>query len=193
MRVHILQAACYHAGMNTTRQRRTLMLTLAAAMTIMVVAAAPAWAKDYYVTPAGVGDKTGADWDNAMDRHAMVDLLGESIQPGDRVLMGSGEYWLIGHRSYKRINIARGGTAEQPVILEGVDTGEGLPHIFGKYSVKNVKYHAHSYSGISLGEGVSHVRIAHLRLSQYMSGITNSGKNTHIEIEDVHIAVRQER
>ncbi|QNN21897.1 hypothetical protein HED60_06300 [Planctomycetales bacterium ZRK34] len=173
--------------MNTTRQRRTLTLMLAAAMTIMVVATTSAWAKDYYVTPAGVGDKTGADWDNAMDRHAMVILLGESIQPGDRMLLGSGEYGLIGHRATKTISIPRGGTPELPITLEGVDTGEGLPHIFGKYSVNNVKYHAHSYSGISLGEGVSHVRIAHLRLSQYMSGITNGGKNAHIEIEDVHI------
>lgn len=167
--------------MNTNSTWCALTLTAVMAM------ASAAWAKDYYATPQGAGDKTGADWANALDRHAMVSLLAETVEPGDRVMLGSGEYPLIGFRTTKTLAILRGGVDGKPVSIEGVDTGGGLPHVFGKYSVDNVKYHAHSYNGISLGEGVSHVRIAHLRLSHYMNGVTTGGKNTHIEFDDVHI------
>lgn len=152
---------------------------------LSLTSAAPA--RDYYATPDGAGEKSGDAWDSAMDKYALRTLLLETVQPGDRVLLGSGDYGgRIDQVSYLP-TLGRGGTKEKPIELIGIDTGRGLPRIVGKWSPKKIKYHAHSWAGISIQRGVGHFRIANFRITSCMHGITTKGAHVGLAIENVSI------
>jgi hypothetical protein len=154
---------------------------------VIVMGGVPVRARDYHVTPDGSGARDGSDWGDAMDRHTMVTLLAETVEPGDRVRLGSGTYLLVDHHGTKSITLRRGGRPGKAVVIEGVDTGGGLPQITGRYSVKNPRYHAHCYNGVAIAEDVSHVRIAHLRIRGYMLGVRTFGGHTRLDIEAIDV------
>src|SRR5690349_12508769 len=48
-------------------------------------------ARDWHVLPSGAGGKSGASWEQAANA-AQLQALADQLQPGDRLLLGSGEY-----------------------------------------------------------------------------------------------------
>ena len=87
----------------------------------LVSAAAPAVARDYFVTPDGAGAMDGSGWSAAMSQDALPDLLARTVEPGDRIVLGSGQY-ARRPKAASMLAIARGGAAERPVTSPVFDT-----------------------------------------------------------------------
>ena len=134
--------------------------------------------RTFYVTPMGVGRMDGSDWQNAAAAASLQPFLSEEASEGNRILLGSGKY--------AGFAVKRGGSADQPVTITGVDTGNGLPSIQGRWKESKPKYHAHSWSAISLADGVSRVRLGGLHISGFVYGVKASN-NRDVELTDMSI------
>ena len=85
------------------------------------------WAEDayaaaatMYVTPAGAGDKSGSDWDNAMGEAEFLADWRDNSEAGDTYYIYSGTYTPGANYS-----VTRNGTAASPIRLIGVsDQGD---------------------------------------------------------------------
>lgn len=134
--------------------------------------------KDMYLSPQGSGRKDGSDWDNAMA------ASGDGLQHAWNAA-GSGNTVYVGSGTYKDIQLqinVGGSDAFNPITLQGVDTGEGLPRFISTWDKTQP---ARGLILIRLGESVGHIQIASLRVEHYMVGVVLSGKNVGIRIFDV--------
>ena len=137
---------------------------------------------DYHFTPTGAGDQSGVSFQHALPATKLQTTISENGSPGDRFLLGSGIYSRLPHSNNTLLVLTRGGTAENPVTLQGIDTGDGLPLIQGRWKESNVKYHAHSSTAISLRDGASHLIVRDLRIHNCMHGLKTSGKISGVQI-----------
>jgi len=70
-------------------------------------------AKDIFVSPEGAGTKDGSSAANAAAGSSASALFNDTLQAGDRLLFAAGEYSGIS------LNLAKGGTKEQPKSIIG--------------------------------------------------------------------------
>jgi len=125
-----------------------------------------------YVTVAGAGSKTGADWDNAYGLAEWVSFMTGSASSGDIIYVAGGTYTLTGNLSANRsgqdgngincIGVVSGTTAEPPTSADYAD-GTDRPLIdAGSYSVghamywmwRNFRFTLNTSLGISPGASV---------------------------------------
>ena len=142
-------------------------------------------AAKYHFTPAGSGDGSGSGFENALSQKDIQGKL-NAAQPGDIFLLGSGTY----HPPYdnnRLLVLKLGGTAELPIEFRGVDTGEGLPLIEGRWKETNVRYHAHSSTAIAISAGVGHMKFSDLKITGCMHGITTSGGSVGLHFSSIAI------
>ncbi len=140
-------------------------------------------AADFHMTPTGAGTRNGSSWDNALDQKALASTVNDTMQPGDRLLLGGGTY------SDPKLTIAKGGTAGSPKKIEGVDRGQGLPIFQGTWSVDAPTKGA---TAIRIEPGVSHVAMKGLRLKGFVIGVLapqvkQAAERTHWVFDDVDI------
>ncbi|MBK8036932.1 MAG: right-handed parallel beta-helix repeat-containing protein [Verrucomicrobiaceae bacterium] len=91
----------------------------------------PASARDYHVLPQGAGMRDGTRWEHALDAATAMSLMKTGLQPGDRLRIGSGAYRGI------EFGIGVTGTKAASILIEGVDTGGGLPVFSGQWDEKH--------------------------------------------------------
>jgi hypothetical protein len=149
---------------------------------------ASAQSADHHFLSEGAGSQDGSNWHNAAAPTALRTLLAESVQPGDRILLGSGIYHLPRNRgSNTVVPVPRGGTAGAPVTVLGVDTGAGRPTIEGRWRETNARYHAHCGAWVAWAHGVSHVTIEGIRIVGFMHGVRASGGNSRVILRSIDI------
>lgn len=134
--------------------------------------------RTFYVTQAGDGRKDGSDWPNAAPATSLQELLSETVSAGDRIVLGSGKI--------PQFSVSKGGSPDRVLTITGIDTGDGLPSLQGRWKETNPKYHAHSWSGITLSDGVAHVRIGGLQISGFIYGV-KAINNRNVELFDLSI------
>lgn len=86
---------------------------------------------NHFVTPSGAGSHNGTNWANAYGE-AELQALFNSIAAGHTVHLGSGTYSLGG-----TITMTKSGTASAPIVVQGVNTGTGLPLFDGAFDNHN--------------------------------------------------------
>jgi hypothetical protein len=138
-------------------------------------------AREYFVTVHGSGSRDGANWENAAGADRLTALFNETMQPGDRLLMGGGTYRAL------TLVLSRGGEAGRVKEWVGVDRGEGLPVFDGDWSVERP---AHGATAIQIAPGVSHVTLRRIRIRGYVHGIRapavpSGSARSHLRFEDV--------
>lgn len=159
--------------------------------TALLAVADHGMAADIHVTPNGAGKKDGSAWTNALAQEALNDVLAK-VKPGDRVMLGSGRYGFRRRGSNVLFQVARGGTADKPITITGVDTGGGEPIIAGKWKAPNPRYHAHSWAAIDIQPGVSHLTLRGLRIEGFMHGVMTRGEHQGLSLESLHIEITRE-
>jgi hypothetical protein len=170
----------------TRVQRGAIMYRTLAAILFTVALSASSQGADYHILPQGAGLQDGSDWDNAAPPVALRKQLAESVQPGDRILLGSGVHAVPRNPGSNTVlPVPRGGTAEAPITVLGVDTGGGRPTIAGRWRESNPRYHAHSAACFAFAPGVSHVVIEGLRIVGFMQGVTTSGDNRNLKFKSL--------
>ncbi len=73
---------------------------------------------NYYVTVAGAGGQTGADWANAFDISDLETFLETTVAAGDNIYVAGGTYTVSSD-----INTGRSGTYLLPITIIGVASG----------------------------------------------------------------------
>ncbi len=135
-------------------------------------------AADFYATPSGAGNQNGSDWENAIADAQITSFINQSMQAGDRLFVGSGTF-------FSKIDVNKSGEFGLPLIVEGVDTGDGLPEFVGTWSETDPGSSNGSHSAVSL-DGVSDVSVKNLRIRHWMYGVhTGSGENVGITLENL--------
>ena len=119
------------------------------------------FAKDWFVLPSGAGSKSGAAWVQAADAAGMQGIV-DQMQPGDRLLIGSGEY-----RGVKLL-LKTSGAAGKPITIMGQDRGTGLPVLSSDWDVAKTEKGA---TAIGIAAGASHVAVRDLVIRGYQIGI----------------------
>jgi hypothetical protein len=152
-------------------------------LTIFFLMALPASAIDYHVLPDGLGQKDGSSWDNAFDTTVLERLDRQVLKPGDRLLIGSGDYANVS------MIIACSGTEDSPITITGVDRGDGLPRFVADWQIDRPDTGA---TAIKIESGVRHVSLRELRIEHYQHGVM-AGKTepeeerSHLTFENVKI------
>lgn len=132
-------------------------------MTVSLSACSVCSAKDTYVLPKGIGMRDGTSFTNALDVQAARALLRVGgLNPGDRLLLGSGDY-----RGLELV-ITVSGTESQPLVIEGRDTGGGLPVLTATWSEKKPDQGS---TAIEFAAGVRDVIVRSLHFSDYVTGV----------------------
>ncbi|MFN3148700.1 right-handed parallel beta-helix repeat-containing protein [Bremerella sp.] len=139
-------------------------------------------AAEIYVTPQGAGEKDGTSWESAHDASSLEEIVNK-LNPGDTLLLGSGNYAGI------TLKINCWGTAEDPITIQGVDRGEGLPTFTHTWKIEDPSKGA---TAIRLGDSASHLNFHGLRFEGYRTGVqadkTSNGKGrTHLSFDNVDV------
>ncbi|QDU58887.1 right-handed parallel beta-helix repeat-containing protein [Aeoliella mucimassa] len=121
-----------------------------------------AYGADFHATPTGAGLQDGSDWSNALGKDSLSTVFNEVMQPGDRLLLGSGVY------SAAKLNLKVGGEPPAPKVIAGVDRGEGLPCLRGSWSIESP---AEGATAIRIDAGVSNVTLTDLRIERFKMGV----------------------
>ncbi len=154
---------------------------------VVAFASGLASAREYHLTTDGAGNRDGRSWENASPKTKLTPLLADGLEAGDTVLIGSGVYSWRPEGSNTLLVIGCSGVKENPITIKGVDTGEGLPMIQGKWSERNARYHAHSATAINLDHGASHLRFSNLKITGFMHGFHIAGGGNDVTIEGIEI------
>src|SRR5687767_4488712 len=78
-------------------------------------------AADLYMTPSGAGSFDGSNWTNALPKTQLPAALNTTMQPGDSLHLGSGNY------GNSTLTVTSSGTPDRRKRVVGEDTGNGLP------------------------------------------------------------------
>lgn len=137
--------------------------------------------RDFFLTPEGAGARDGTGWENAVGAERMREVFNETMQAGDRLLLGGGTY------SAAALVISRGGEAGRPREIAGVDRGGGLPVFLGDWSEERP---AKGATAIRIAPGVSHVTVRGIRIRAYAFGVhapadAGGAARSHLRFEDV--------
>ncbi len=122
-------------------------------------------AAELYLTADGAGDRTGVSWEHALGRDALNKAVNELLQPGDRLLLGGGEY------ADAELAISVGGEAGKPKKIVGVDRGQGLPTLSSQWSVDAP---TRGKTAVKLAASASHLTFEKLRIHGYQVAILAS-------------------
>lgn len=135
-------------------------------------------AADFFVSPAGAGTKDGSSAANAAEGAAATALFNDKLQPGDRLLLGPGNY------SGLSLNLAKGGTKGKPKTLAG---GPGT--VFS--SDWTIEKPDKGPTAITLAPGLSHVVVQDIAIKSYCFAVrANPSKDSPREdlvFDDVDI------
>jgi hypothetical protein len=137
-------------------------LRLARALSVLLLAHQHASAADFHALPGGAGRRDGSGWENALDARAAAALVKSSLKPGDRLRLGSGTYRGV------EFEIGVSGEKDRPIVIEGIDTGGGLPVIEAQWDERNPERGA---TAIDLGEGARHLVVQRLRIRNHVIGV----------------------
>ncbi|MCM2372225.1 right-handed parallel beta-helix repeat-containing protein [Rhodopirellula sp. ICT_H3.1] len=115
-------------------------------------------AAEIYLTPHGAGRNDGTSWENAFDQDSLSSVVNETMEAGDRLLLGGGTYRDV------RLTISSGGVPGSPKTIVGVDRGEGLPVFVSSWSEEKPDKGA---TAVRIEPGVGHVVFEGLRIEDY--------------------------
>lgn len=137
-------------------------------------------AKDWHITPEGAGSKDGSSWTQALGSDGVAKAFAEAA-PGDRVLLGSGEFRL------SNLSLKASGQAQKPVTIQGVDRGKGLPVFTAGWTIEKPDKGA---IAVSLAPSLSHVTVKDLVFRGYMIAVRagaagETGVRTGLTFENV--------
>ncbi|MBA2115174.1 right-handed parallel beta-helix repeat-containing protein [Bremerella alba] len=139
-------------------------------------------AADRHVTVEGAGQKDGTNWENAFDATSLSETVSQ-LKRGDTLLLGGGSYQGVS------LSIDVHGTADAPIIIRGVDRGNGLPVLAHQWKLEAPSKGA---TAIRLRAGASHITFENLRLDGYRTGVLadkvgNADDRTHLAFHDVDV------
>ena len=134
-----------------------------------------------YISPAGSGDKSGRDIDNAASIGSLNTLIGRAGPGGEVLLLADqGSYNVTGI-----LGLTRGGTEGHPVVVRGIDSGgNAMPaHFSGS---RPADWQAGDASGnelFKLGMGADNLEFRDLKIDNVGTAfrVTADISNLHIE------------
>ncbi len=118
--------------------------------------------REVHVLPRATGRADGTGWENALGANAVQEIVSKGLKAGDRLLLGSGTYLEL------ELEIRVSGTAEQPVIIEGIDRGGELPLITGKWSEHKPDKGS---IAVEFGHSASHIILRGLRFRDHQMAV----------------------
>ncbi|MBO9695139.1 MAG: M10 family metallopeptidase C-terminal domain-containing protein [Sphingopyxis sp.] len=136
-----------------------------------------------YISPAGSGDKSGSDINNAASIGSLNTLIGRAGPGGEVLLLADqGDYNVSGI-----LGITRGGTEDQPVVVRGVDSGGNAmaAHFTGS---RPADWQAGNASGnelFKLGTGADNLVFRDLRIDNVGTAFRVTADLANLHIEDV--------
>lgn len=157
----------------------TIRLTVVLGMSLLLVA--PVAARDWHVLPEPAGEGHGRSWEHALGGAALSRLRDFDLQPGDRVLIGSGEY------RDASMQITAAGNREAPLRIEGVDRGGGLPRLISDWRIEQPESGG---TAVDIAAGVSHVVLRGLRLEGFQfavmaRAVREGGSRSQLRLENL--------
>jgi hypothetical protein len=133
-------------------------MKIAALYSLFFVQSSLLVAADLHMTSAGAGKKDGSSWENALDQKSLDTAVNETLKPGDRLLLGGGEY------KGATLTLSKGGESGKPKTILGIDRGQGLPIFKSNWSVDMP---TKGSTAINIGPGASHFTVQGLRINNY--------------------------
>lgn len=136
-----------------------------------------------YISPAGSGDKSGSDINNAASIGSLNTLIGRAGPGGEVLLLADhGDYNITGI-----LGITRGGTEGQPVVVRGVDSNGNTmaAHFIGS---RPADWQAGDASGnelFKLGTGADNLEFRDLRIDNVGTAFRVTADLSNLNIEDV--------
>jgi Ca2+-binding RTX toxin-like protein len=136
-----------------------------------------------YISPAGSGDKSGSDINNAASIGSLNTLIGKAGPGGEVLLLADqGDYNVTGI-----LGITRGGAEGQPVIVRGIDSGGNAmaAHFTGS---RPVDWQAGDASGnelFKLGAGADNLEFRDLRIDNVGTAFRVTADLGNLQIENV--------
>lgn len=118
-------------------------------------------ARDWFAAPVASGEKDGASAQNAVGSDALQNTL-DQLQPGDRLLLASGEY-----RDLK-LTLRTSGKADQPITIASQDSNAGRAIFLSKWTIAAPTKGATAFT---IEPGVSHVVFRDITIRGYHHGI----------------------
>ena len=136
-----------------------------------------------YISPAGSGDKSGSDINNAASIGSLNTLIGRA-GPGGEVLMlaDQGDYNVTGI-----LGITRGGAEGEPVVVRGIDSG-GNAMAAQFTGSRPVDWQAGDASGnelFKLGSGADNLVFRDLQIDNVGTAFRVTADLANLHIEDV--------
>lgn len=136
-----------------------------------------------YISPAGSGDKSGSDINNAASIGSLNTLIGKAGPGGEVLLLADqGDYNVT-----NILGITRGGAEGQPVVVRGVDSGGNAmaAHFTGS---RPADWQAGDASGnelFKLGAGADNLEFRDLRIDNVGTAFRATADLGNLHIEDV--------
>lgn len=136
-----------------------------------------------YISPAGSGDKSGSDINNAASIGLLNTLIGRAGPGGEVLLLADqGDYNVTGI-----LGITRGGVEGQPVVVRGIDSGGNAmaAHFTGS---RPADWQAGDASGnelFKLGTGADNLEFRDLRIDNVGTAFRVTADLSNLHIEDV--------
>jgi Ca2+-binding RTX toxin-like protein len=136
-----------------------------------------------YISPAGSGDRSGSDINNAASIGSLNTLIGKAGPGGEVLLLADqGDYNVT-----NILGITRGGAEGQPVVVRGVDSGGNAmaAHFTGS---RPADWQAGDASGnelFKLGTGADNLEFRDLRIDNVGTAFRATADLSNLHIEDV--------
>ncbi len=129
----------------------------------------------YYISTDGSGVMDGSSFENALPAHSFTQTVA-SMAAGDRMLISGGEYTqeAVGREA---IVISASGTADEPIIIQGVDRGDGhgLPTFIGRWENNNLEYGSDSgQTGMRIIDS-SNIILSNIAIRDFKNGVQVKG------------------
>ncbi len=136
-----------------------------------------------YISPAGSGDKSGSDINNAASIGSLNTLIGKAGPGGEVLLLADqGDYNVTGI-----LGITRGGAEGQPVVVRGIDSG-GNSMAAQFTGSRPADWQAGDASGnelFKLGAGADNLEFRDLRIDNVGTAFRVTADLANLHIEDV--------
>ncbi len=166
------------ATMKNQRSINKQVLKKYFAIGILVLCTLLIQAEQKHLTPAGSGDQSGIDWNNALPESQIQNAV-DNLVAGDSLLIGSGIY-----TSNFRVN--KSGSQNAPITISGEDTGDGYPLFQGTWSSSDPE---NGSEWIALDFGASYINLSHLKADSWKIGVITfkTSINYHLHINNVDV------
>ena len=136
-----------------------------------------------YISPAGSGDKSGSDINNAASIGSLNTLIGKAGPGGEVLLLADqGDYKVTGI-----IGVTRGGAEGQPVVVRGIDSaGNSMAAYFT--GSRPADWQAGDASGnelFKLGTGADNLEFRDLRIDNVGTAFRVTADISSLHIENI--------